>query len=151
MNDHLTVGRVAKRFGVTPKTLRYYEALGLLPHVKRGHNNYRYYRLGELNRLRFIQRAKTLGLSLNEIRGLINVAQDGRCDLTRAELRQILDDKIADCTRRIADLVAFREQLEAAAQHLEATDDEGDASCCPSCAAFAPTCGCVPDVPDPPG
>ena len=146
MNDLLTVGEVAKQVGVTPKTVRYYEEIGLLPPARRGANGYRYLRLDELNRLLFIQRAKSLGLTLSEIRELVTVAEDGHCAMTRAELAQILGDKIADCARRIEALVAYRDQLAATAQRLEETQDHADEACCPSCAAFAPTCGCIPEL-----
>jgi DNA-binding transcriptional MerR regulator len=147
MNDLLTVGEVAKQVGVTPKTVRYYEKIGLLPPAKRGPNGYRYFRLNELNRLLFIQRAKSLGLTLSEIRELVIVAEDGHCTMTRTELGQILDDKIADCTRRIEALAAFRNQLESAARQVKETEGEVDEAYCPVCTAFAPTCGCIPDLP----
>lgn len=146
MNDLFTVGEVARCVGVTPKTVRHYEAIGLLPRIRRGANGYRYFRLDDLNRLLFIQRAKVLGLSLDEIDELVQVAEDGHCARTRAELAEILADKLADCTRRIEELVAFREQIEADEQKLDDAENEHNASCCPSCAAFAPSCGCVPDL-----
>lgn len=145
MDDTFTVGEIARRAGVTPKTVRYYEAIGLLPPAERRPNGYRRYRAEDLNRLAFIQRAKALGLMLEEIRELLVVAEGGQCGLTKAELRQILDRKIADCTQRIEALIAFRTTLQRAAQRL-LEDDDRQKSCCPSCAAFAPSCTCVPTL-----
>ncbi len=150
MDDSFTIGEAARRAGTTPKTLRYYETMGLLPPAVRIANGYRCYRPEDLNRVAFIRRAKALGLTLEETQELVAVAAGGRCTLTRAELRQVLARKIADCTQRIEALTAFRATLEAAAQQItESVEPQADA-CCPSCAAFAPTCGCVPAA-DPPG
>ncbi|CAN5269776.1 MAG: heavy metal-responsive transcriptional regulator [Chloroflexia bacterium] len=146
MDNAFTVGEIAREADVTPKTVRYYEAIGLLPPAERSPNGYRRYSAEDLNRLAFIQRVKALGLSLEEIRELVVVAEDGRCALTKAELRQTLDRKVADCTQRIEELIAFRATLQNASQQLLAGDDEQD-ECCPSCrAAFAPTCTCVPTL-----
>lgn len=143
MEDKLTIGAAARWVGVTPKTLRHYEAVGLLPPAPRGSNGYRRYGTDDLNRLGFIRRAKKLGLSLEEVRALVTVAEGGRCDLTKAELRQLLDRKIADCTQCIDVLAAFRSTLEAAARQLAPAESASE-TCCPDCARFAPRCGCLP-------
>jgi DNA-binding transcriptional MerR regulator len=62
-----SIGEVCDRLGVSPRTVRYYEELGLLPGVRRRAGGRRVYGEGELQRLRFIQRLKALGLSLAEI------------------------------------------------------------------------------------
>jgi MerR family copper efflux transcriptional regulator len=144
MEDTFTVGEAARRVGTTAKTLRYYEAMGLLPPARRGRNGYRHYDSGDLNRLAFIRRAKALGLTLDEIRELVTVAEDGRCELTKAELSQILARKIDDCTRRIDALVAFRSTLEAAARQITVSDERQAEPCCPNCATFDPSCHCLP-------
>ena len=144
MNDTFTVGEIAREADVTPKTVRYYEMIGLLPRAERSPNGYRRYSTEDLNRLAFIQRAKALGLTLEEIRELVVVAEDGRCALTKAELRQTLERKVTDCTQRIEALIAFRATLLNASQRL--LDDDEQDECCPSCAAFAPSCTCVPTL-----
>ena len=145
MDDTLTVGEVARHVGITPKTVRYYETIGLLPLASRGPNGYRQYRPEDLNRLVFIHRAKALGLTLEEIRELVIVAENGHCAMTKAELRQILHHKINDCTARIETLIVFRETLLRADQELLKRDDEDDrCGCCSSSTAFSPSCTCVP-------
>lgn len=146
MDAALTVGVLARQAGVTPKTVRYYEAIGLLPPATRGPNGYRRYRTEDVHRLNFIQRAKTLGLTLKEVRELLTVAEDGCCDMTQAELREILERKIADCTRRIESIASFRDTLETAIQRLVIPKAPENSTCCPGCTAFAPNCTCVPDV-----
>jgi DNA-binding transcriptional MerR regulator len=146
VGDRLTVGAVARRVGVTPKTVRYYEARGLLPEPARGDNGYRYYTAETLNRLVFIRRAKLLGLSLAEISDLVSIAEHGQCDRTQAELGSILAQKIVECTRQIEDLIQFRATLEGACQELvmsraDAAEAARDSS---MCAGFDPACGCLP-------
>lgn len=144
-DDRLTIGETARRVGATPKALRHYEALGLLPPASRTPNGYRYYRAEDVNRIAFIRRAKALGLTLEEIRGLVTVAEQGLCHLTTAELAQVLARKITDCTDRIEALVAYRDTLVIAARQLtEPNESQVEDSCCPSCAAFAPSCRCLP-------
>lgn len=112
--ETLRIGTLARRAGVSPRTVPYYESLGLLPPAARSPNGYRTFRPEDVDRLRFIQRAKALGLTLVEIKQLLAVAQEGCCHLTQAELRAILERKITACTERIQALLAFKEALEAA-------------------------------------
>lgn len=62
------IGTLATRSGMTPDALRYYERLGLLPRAHRTSGGFRVYTDQALDRLRFIKRARTLGLTLQEIR-----------------------------------------------------------------------------------
>ena len=69
----LGIREVCDQTGLSARTVRYYEELGLLPGVRRRNGGRRVYAADELERLRFIQRLKTLGLSLAEIRELNDV------------------------------------------------------------------------------
>jgi MerR family transcriptional regulator, copper efflux regulator len=69
----MTVGELAKKAGVTPRTIRYYEEVGLLPQLKRTANGYRTYTEKYLSGVRQIQRAKRLGFSLKEIKELSGI------------------------------------------------------------------------------
>lgn len=79
----LRIGEIAERSGVTPRTIRYYEELGLLPRSERELGKHRVYtefdveRISELTRLRDL-----LGLSLDELRSMI-AAEDVRAELRR--------------------------------------------------------------------
>lgn len=146
---NLRVGALARQAGVSPRTVRYYEFLGLLPPAPRSPNGDRCFRSEDLDRLRFIQRAKALGLTLAEIKHLLAVAEEGRCLLTQAELRAILEQKIAACTARIQALTAFRAVLEAVIQRLATASDAqpGSSQSCDCCAVFSPDCPCIPEAP----
>ena len=142
----LTVGTLARSAGVTPKTVRYYEALGLLPAAERAENGYRRYAVDSADRLAFIQRAKALGLTLDEIRQLMAATDDARCDLLTPELRQLLAHKLAQCDRRIAELATFRSALAAAAAHLNAPDGPCESAAACACSAYRQDCDCLPAV-----
>lgn len=99
------IGELARRAGVAPSAVRFYEAAGLLPAAERTASGYRVYNLEVLGRLEFIRRARQLGLSLAEIRDLIRANQNGL-------LRHTVAHKLADVERRSQDLLALRSELE---------------------------------------
>jgi DNA-binding transcriptional MerR regulator len=109
MRDGMRIGELAARFGLNPKTIRYYEAIGLLPRVDRSESGYRLYTRHDVERLSFIRRAKMLGLSLDEIRDILSVQQSGSplC----GQVLDLIDLKISAIDQRIADLQAFRADL----------------------------------------
>jgi MerR family transcriptional regulator, repressor of the yfmOP operon len=79
----LRIGEIAERTGVTPRTIRYYEELGLLPTTDREQGKHRIYTDADADRIRELTRLRDLlGLSLEELRSMI-VAED-----TRAEIRR---------------------------------------------------------------
>ncbi|WP_254721727.1 MerR family transcriptional regulator [Kovacikia minuta] len=78
----LKIGEVANITGLPVKTIRYYEEIGLLvPVVERSETGYRLFHDQILNRLAFIKRAQSLGLSLNEIKAILQVHDQGRASL----------------------------------------------------------------------
>lgn len=140
----MTVGALALASGVTPKTVRYYEAIGLLSPARRGDNGYRYYPRETANRISFIQRAKLLGLTLAEIRELIAASDEGLCTVIAPELRQVLERKLAECDRQLTELAAFRDTLAAAAERLAPCDEPTAVESCATDSAFSSTCICLP-------
>ncbi len=74
----MTIGELAGRAGLTTKTVRYYEQVGLLPPPSRTSSGYRRYGDDDVVRLQFIGKAKRLGLSLEEIRGILAISAEGR-------------------------------------------------------------------------
>lgn len=105
----MQIGELAKRFDLNPKTIRYYEAIGLLPEPGRSASGYRQYDDAAIARLGFIQRAKRLGLSLAEIRDILAAQEQGEqpCD----RVLTLIDAEIARITQRIIELDAFRAEL----------------------------------------
>ena len=148
MSDRFSIGEIARLLGITTRTIRHYEALGLAPRPTRMSNGYRSYSVDDLNRLTFICRAKGLGLTLAEIAELVVVAEEGRCRLTQTELSQLLVRKISECTRRIDALTTFRATLQALSEQVAPPSDSHSADSCTGCSAFSPSCSCFPLVED---
>jgi DNA-binding transcriptional MerR regulator len=106
----LRIGQLARRFGLNIRTLRYYEAIGLLAPSARGENGYRLYTEVEAERLHFILHAKQLGFSLKQIQYILTLAQrDQPYDFVRAALRQRLleiNEQITGLKQQRAELMA---------------------------------------------
>ncbi len=71
MRGRLRIGEVAKLLGVTPKTVRHYEEVGLLKQPERTEAGYRLYSADDLLRLHRIKRLRSLGLSLTQVKGVL--------------------------------------------------------------------------------
>lgn len=106
----MQIGALARRFGLNPKTIRYYEGIDLLPQPERDESGYRRYGNQAIERLGLIQRAKMLGLSLEEIRDILSLQARGQ--LPCSHVLRLIDAKISAIDRRIADLQAFRSDLD---------------------------------------
>jgi DNA-binding transcriptional MerR regulator len=109
MHDGMRIGELAAHFGLNPKTIRYYEEIGLLPRADRSDSGYRLYEERDVERLGFIRRAKTLGLSLDEIRDILSLQQEGSPPC--GQVLGLIDMKISAIEQRIAELQAFRAEL----------------------------------------
>ena len=134
----LTVKQVAERVGLPSRTVRYYDRIGLVTAGERTPAGYRLYSPREEGQLRFVGRAKALGFSLEEIRGLLAAADRGSCGEVMPELDRLLHDKVREIDKRIDELSAFRDRLQSYAV--------GKRSGCgnPDHGAF---CGCLDDAP----
>jgi MerR family copper efflux transcriptional regulator len=112
----MRIAELAKRAGVSTATLRFYEEQGLLAPVGRTEAGYREYGAAALGRLGFIRRAKALGLSLREVRSLVESPGDSTDD--HARLRTAVAHKLADTRRRVEQLQTLARELEALDEHL---------------------------------
>jgi DNA-binding transcriptional MerR regulator len=115
----LRVGELAHEVGVAPDTIRYYERVGLLPPPSRTSSGYRTYGAEAIDRMRFIQGAQRLGLTLSDVRDLLAVRDAGTCPCEPAEqlLRRRLDEldvELARLTALRADMLRMAEQLPSA-------------------------------------
>jgi DNA-binding transcriptional MerR regulator len=137
----LTVKQVADRVGLPSRTVRYYDRIGLVSADDRSDAGYRLYGAEDEGRLLFVRRAKRLGFSLDEIRGLLAAAESG-AGATVPELERLLDQKVSEIDARIAELSAFRDRL----IEYRAGKRLSEAGCSCGNGAF---CGCLDDVPEP--
>jgi len=126
VKDELKIGELARLAGVTNDTVRFYERSDLIKPAGRSESNYRMYSREDVNRLRFIRRAKTLGFTLSEIKELLTLQHDPHT--TRADIKKRTLAKIEDITGKINDLTRIKEALE----HLAAEcDGRGPLAGCP--------------------
>ncbi|WP_420453484.1 heavy metal-responsive transcriptional regulator [Ilumatobacter sp.] len=105
----MRIGELASTAKVTTKTIRYYESIGLLDEPARTESGYRSYGPTAIERLDFVRQAQSTGLSLAEIRSILEIKDEGgqSCEHTRALLHRHLTDLDA----KIAELEVAREQL----------------------------------------
>jgi DNA-binding transcriptional MerR regulator len=117
--DPLTIAEVCERTGLSARTVRYYEEMGLLPGVRRRAGGRRAYGRDQLQRLRFIQRLKALDLSLAEIRELAEVhAIAGGTAPMLVRLDELLARRLADLDARIRELAGLRDDIEKYRAHI---------------------------------
>src|SRR5882757_684586 len=96
------IGALSERSGVNIETIRYYERVDLLRKPVRSAGGYRLYQSGDIDRLCFIRRARDLGFSLDEIRRLLDLADQKSRSCRR--VHDIAVDHLAEVRTKIADL-----------------------------------------------
>ena len=104
----MNIGTAARQSGLPPKTIRYYEDIGLLT-ADRAVNGYRDYSAEDVHRLRFVQRSRSLGFSVEECRQLLSLYTDR--DRASADVKAIATEKLGEIDRKIAELTGLREML----------------------------------------
>lgn len=104
----MNIGTAAAKSGLRPKTIRYYEAIGLV-RPERGDNNYRDYSEPDLHRLRFLQRSRSLGFSVEECRQLLSLYGDGRRE--SADVKALAEAKLGEIDRKLKELESLRGTL----------------------------------------
>lgn len=125
----MTVGVAARAAGVSAKSVRLWEARGLLPPAARTDAGYRQFTDDDVEVLRFIRRAKTLDLTLPEIKEILDLQRQGATPCTR--VTELLDTHLAEIDRALADLRGLRRSLAAARRTARDTRRRGqDALVC---------------------
>lgn len=104
----MNIGTAARQSGLPPKTIRYYEDIGLLT-ADRAANGYRDYSSEDVHRLRFVQRSRSLGFSVEECRQLLSLYTDR--DRASADVKAIATEKLGEIDRKIAELTGLRSML----------------------------------------
>ncbi|EIM03859.1 MerR family DNA-binding protein [Rhodanobacter denitrificans] len=107
MASALTIGRLALAADVHVETVRYYQRMGLLHEPERPLGGVRRYEHQDLARLQFIRRAKTMGFTLEEIAGLLQLKGKRAC----AQTRRLTEHKLLDVRRKLEDLRRLEAEL----------------------------------------
>ena len=118
MAPSFTIGQVAKTSGVAAKTIRYYEQIGVLPVPSRAASGYRLYDQPGVERLRFIRRARALGLPLHELKTLMGTLNGGAHPALRPRLRALVRAQLDAVTNQITELERLQQQLEQILQRM---------------------------------
>lgn len=108
----LTIGALADQAHCSVPTIRYYEQIDLLPQAERASNGHRYYRDSDLKRLTFIKRCRDFGFSIDQVRALVSLFENGdrSCIEVRDMAQEHLDSvrvKLDEMRQLEASLAAF--------------------------------------------
>jgi DNA-binding transcriptional MerR regulator len=121
----MRIGELAQRSGVPARTLRYYEAVGLVDPPARTASTYRDYSEAVIDRLVFIRSAQALGLTLGEIRGIMALRDNG--EVPCAHVLELLTERTAQIDRTIRQLKRLRSELrQLVARSRELNPDDCD-------------------------
>lgn len=123
----MRIGALADRLGLNPRTIRYYEQIGLIPAAVRTSAGYRDYDESDQVRLDFVRRSRRLGFSLEEITEILAVRERGRapCDYVRG----LLDVRLDEVDRRIRELRALETELVVLRKVADELPKEGVRTC----------------------
>ncbi|GAB4248791.1 MerR family transcriptional regulator [Deferrisoma sp.] len=115
----IKIGELARRVGLTPRTIRYYEDIGLLNSVRRVEGGRRIYTDADVRRLKFIKRLKLLGLSLEEMKELEELYRTHRSNAkVLPRLLELLDRHPEQIEHRIEQLRMLQRDIEAYREHI---------------------------------
>lgn len=120
----ITVGQAARRTGLTPKAIRLYEDRGLLAPAERTESGYRTFSQRDVELLRFIRRAKSLGLRLAEIKEIIDLEHDGAQPCSR--VLELVGTHLRRIDRTMTELRALRKTLAQVRNAADASDQRGE-------------------------
>lgn len=125
-----SIGEAARAAGLTAKTVRYYESIGLIPKAARravaaGTEGSRFYGEVDIGRLRFIRQAREVDLGLPEIRALLKIADAG-CPSAQPAYAEVLRRHVRSVEERINRLLGLRSAVH---RLLSKTKSEGSACC----------------------
>lgn len=113
--DHeeiISIGDVAKTFGLTTRTLRYYEEVGILEPSRRAEGGIRGYSPDDVRRLRFILKLKELGLTIKEMQELYTVYSEAKqTERVIPRLVEMFDHHINKIDERMAKLASLRKEI----------------------------------------
>ena len=116
----MNIGEAARASGMSAKTIRYYEAAGLIAMAERTGGGYRVYTQADMHVLRFIKRARDLGFSIGRIRRLLDLWQDK--SRASRDVKRLALDHIADIAAKIAAMSTVKDAVQELADKCEGND-----------------------------
>ncbi len=139
MTPSMTIGRLAREAGVGVETVRYYERRGILKRPSASGRRPRHYPEQALATIQYIKRAQSLGFSLSEIGELLALRDDPEsfCE----EGRPVVEQKVTEIDRKIAELKAIRREL---VRGMKSCRELGGGERCPGIVPGSPSPGSAP-------
>jgi DNA-binding transcriptional MerR regulator len=138
MKAGMTIGDVARRTGLPVRTIRFYEASGVVPQAVRSPAGYRLYSRTDVRRLRLAARARSLGLSLPEVTALVQQAFSAECGAYLDELLERIARQRERTEQQLGALQQLRTSLDAIERRVrrlrgaaKAGRHVADCDCCP--------------------
>src|SRR3954453_15171299 len=120
----MKVSELAERAGTTAKTIRFYEAEGVLPAAPRAENGYRDYTDDDLCRTRLVVALRSLGLELTESGRLAALCATGQCDVMYDDLAVRVTERRASIAKTIAELQHLDQELDRLEANLAAQNPQ---------------------------
>jgi Cu(I)-responsive transcriptional regulator len=105
----MLIGTVARESGIPAKTIRYYEGIGLIDSAERAASGYRIYGEADVETLRFIHRARSLGFSVNDVASLIALWRDKR--RASAQVRNLASEHVKRIDQKVTELQTMRDTM----------------------------------------
>lgn len=124
----MQIGELARRAGTTAKTIRFYEQAGLLPAPARTQAGYRDYEPELVDRLEFVRRAQSAGLSLREVRQVLAIADRG--DQPCEHVVSILQSRLDQVRSTLAELSSLKAHLSTLLDHARTAEPIQEAGTC---------------------
>lgn len=124
----MQIGELGKAVGVSAKTIRYYEEIGIVPEPERTPSGYRDYGESALERLKFIKAAQAVSLSLEEIKEILMVRDRGETPC--AHVIELLNRKVATLSEHIRGLQDMRSELQEAVSMTRTLPEDCSDSYC---------------------
>ncbi|MDD9905887.1 MAG: Cu(I)-responsive transcriptional regulator [Rhodospirillaceae bacterium] len=106
----MNIGEAARASGVPAKTIRYYESIGLIPPASRSESGYRSFAQMDIDTLRFVQRARSLGFSVKDVARLLDLWRDR--SRASSAVKTLATEQIGEIDRKIDELRSMRDTLE---------------------------------------
>jgi Cu(I)-responsive transcriptional regulator len=140
MTASMNIGQAAQAAGVSPKMIRHYEQIGLLPEAARSDAGYRRYGERDVSVLRFIRQSRRLGFAMTQIAELLGLWSN-RARASR-EVRALALQHVADLEQKIRELGAMKDALERLVASCHGNND-------PHCAILDDLANHSPSTPEP--
>lgn len=118
----MNIGEAARQSNLPPKTIRYYEDIALVKPTRAG-NGYREYSENHVHRLRFLQRSRSLGFTIEECRLLLSLYENDQ--RASADVKAVTNQKIMEINRKIKELRSLKNTLSSLAKNCHG-DEEPD-------------------------